>query len=83
MGPQGVAMVGIDMDDDPAGVPEFLKKHPIDYPVAIGSADTWKQYKIDGLPVTLVLDRAGQLVRRFDAGTKEADLRAAIGKALR
>ena len=83
MGPKGVAMVGIDMDDDPSGVPAFLKKHPIDYPVAVGSADTWKKYKIDGLPVTLVFDRAGGLVQRFDAGTPEADLRAAVAGALR
>jgi hypothetical protein len=83
MGPKGVAMVGVDMDDDPSGVPAFLKKHVIEYPVAVGSADTWKKYKIDGLPVTLVLNRAGDLVQRFDAGTPEAGLRAAIGKALR
>jgi thiol-disulfide isomerase/thioredoxin len=83
MGPQGVTMVGVDMDEDFSGVPAFLKKHDIDYPVAVGSADTWKKYKIDGLPVTLVFDRAGQLVQRFDAGTPETELRAAVGKALR
>ncbi len=80
---KGLAMVGVDMDDDSAGVPEFLKKHPIDYPVTAGSADTWKKYQIEGLPVTLVLNRAGSVVQRFDAGTPEAALRAAVEKALR
>jgi thiol:disulfide interchange protein DsbD len=81
IGPKGLAMVGVDMDEDASGVPAFLKKHPIEYSVAVGSADTWKQYKIDGLPVTLVLDRTGKLVKRFDGGTADADLRAAIEKA--
>jgi thiol:disulfide interchange protein DsbD len=82
VGPKGVAMVAVDMDEDASGIPGFLKKHPIEYTVAVGSADTWKQYKIEGLPVTLVLDRAGKQIQRFDAGTSEADLRAAIAKAL-
>jgi len=81
MGPKGVAMVGVDMDEDPSGVPAFLKKHPIEYRVAVGSAETWQKYKIDSLPVTLVLDRAGKLIKRFDAGTSESDLRAAIEAA--
>jgi len=83
LGPRGVAFVGVDMDEDSSGVPAFLKKHPIDYPVATGSPDTWKKYRIDSLPVTLVLDATGRVLQRFDAGTKEADLREAIGKALR
>jgi thiol:disulfide interchange protein len=80
--PKGVAMVGVDMDEDASGVPAFLKKHPIEYPVAVGSPDTFKKYNIEALPVTLVLDRAGKLVKRFDGGTPETDLRAAIAKAL-
>ena len=82
LGPKGVAMVGVDMDEESSGVPAFLKKHPIEYSVAVGSADTWKKYNIEALPVTLVLDRAGKLVKRFDAGTTESGLRAAIEKAL-
>ena len=83
LSPRVCDMVGVDMDEDTSGVPAFLLKHPIAYRVAVGSADTWKQYKIDGLPVTLVLDRAGQVAKRFDAGVKEADLRAAILNARR
>jgi len=82
MGGKGVAMVGVDMDEDASGVPAFLKKHPIEYLVALGSAETFKKYQIDGLPVTLIFDRAGNLIKRFDAGTPESDLRAAIEKAL-
>ena len=35
---QGVAVLGIAMDgEDPTLIPAFLKKHPMDYPVGVGS----------------------------------------------
>ena len=82
-GSLGVAFVGIAMDDDAAArVPAFLKKHPIDYTVAVGSDAIMKQYKLeDGLPVTLVYNQAGQPVKRFDGAITEPELLAAIQQA--
>jgi hypothetical protein len=51
--------------------------------VAAGLAGAWKQYRLDGLPVTLVLDRTGRVAKGIEGDTTEADLRAAIEKALR
>ncbi|MGA2156933.1 MAG: hypothetical protein ABSH37_21185, partial [Bryobacteraceae bacterium] len=65
-----------------AVVKPFLAKHPADYPIALGSAAVGKKYSVENLPVTLVFDRSGKLVKRFDGYTKEADLRAAIQAAL-
>ena len=80
---QGVAVLGISMDgEDPAGIPAFLKKHPMDYPVGVGSESLNTQYKLDSLPVTLVFDRAGKQVRRFEGFTPEADLLSAVKQAL-
>jgi hypothetical protein len=39
-------------------------------------------YQLDQLPVTLVFDRNGKQVQRFEGFTSEADLRAALQKAL-
>ena len=79
---QGVAFIGVSMDDDAAAkVPAFLKKHPIDYTVALGSDAIMSQYKLDGLPVTLVYDKAGKPVKRFDGATTEPELLAAIQQA--
>jgi len=83
---KGVTVIGVAMDEDPASkVPSFLKKHPLDYPVALGSDALNQQYKLeDGLPVTLIYDRAGKQVQRFEGGLKlkEAELLAAIEKVL-
>ena len=81
-GPKGVVVLGVSLDEEPQRVPSFLKKHPMDYTVALGSEATWKQYGLENLPVTLVLDRTGKQVRRFDGYTKEGDLLAAVQQAL-
>jgi thiol:disulfide interchange protein DsbD len=83
LSPKGLALAGLAMDEEGAEIVKpFLAKHPVDYPIALGSEALGKQYGVENLPVTLVFDRAGKLVKRFDGFTKEADLRAAIQAAL-
>ncbi len=80
---KGVAVVGVAMDEDGAElVKAFLKKHPMDYPVALGSPDLTSQYKLDELPVTLVFDRQGKQIKRFEGFLKEDELLAAVRQAL-
>jgi thiol:disulfide interchange protein DsbD len=79
---QGVAVLGISMDDEAARVQPFLKKHPMDYPVGVGSETLSKQYNLDLLPVTLVFDRTGKQVKRFEGFTSEANLLSAVKQAL-
>ena len=82
-GPKGVVVLGVSMDEDgPASVQPFLKKHPMDYAVALGPAELNGRYKLESLPVTLVFDRAGNQVKRFDGFTDEAALEAAVKLAL-
>jgi thiol:disulfide interchange protein len=80
---RGVAVLGVGMDDEGAQlVRPFLKKHPMDYAVGLGSAAMMTQYKLDLLPVTLVYDRSGKQVKRFEGFTPEAELLAAVQQAL-
>ena len=82
-GPKGVTVVGVSMDDDGReSVDPFLKKHPMQYPVALGSPDLNKRFNLESLPVTLVFDRSGKIVKRFDGFTPEADLLAAVRQAM-
>jgi thiol:disulfide interchange protein len=83
-GSKGVLVVGVTMDDDVSIVPGFLKKHPMDYPVALGSPALAQQYALmdDALPVTLVFDKSGKQVKRFNGLLNEADLRAAVQAAM-
>ena len=76
LGPKGVEVVGISMDEDGAdSVKPFLAKTPIKYTVGLGTGDLLE------LPVTVVLDRKGNTVQRFDGLTSPDAIRAAIEKA--
>ena len=82
-GPQGVIVLGVSMDEEGAArVGPFLKKHPMDYAVALGPQDLNSRYNLESLPVTLVFDRAGRQIKRFEGFTEEAALTAAVQQAL-
>ncbi len=83
LGGKGVVVLGVSMDEEGAErVRPFLKKHPMDYLVALGSEAVSKQYGLDELPVTIVFDRSGKQVKRFEGFTAEEALRAAVQQAL-
>ena len=76
LGAQGVEVVGISMDEDgAAAVKGYLAKNRMDYTIGLGSG------AIDTLPITVVLDRKGNTVERFDQLATPAQIRAAIAKA--
>jgi thiol-disulfide isomerase/thioredoxin len=78
----GVAVLGIAMDEEGAErVAPFLKKHEMRYPIALGAQDLNEKYKLEQLPVTLVFDKSGRQVKRFEGYTEEAALLAAIRQA--
>lgn len=81
-GGKGVLVVGVSMDEDPSIVPPFLKKHPMDYAVGLGTPAVAQKYELENYPVTLVFDKSGKLVERFNGLLKEGELKSAVEKAL-
>jgi thiol:disulfide interchange protein DsbD len=82
-GPQGVVVLGVSMDEEgAASVAPFLKKHPMEYVVALGRQELNGAYRLESLPVTLVFDRDGSQIKRFEGFTAEAALEAAVRRAL-
>jgi thiol:disulfide interchange protein DsbD len=80
---QGVAVLGVNGDNEDADqIRSFLKKHPMDYPVTLGSDTFGTQYNLDVLPVTLVFDRNGKQIKRFEGFVSESDLLTAVKQAL-
>ena len=76
LGPKGVEVVGISMDEGGAeAVKPFLAQNPMKYEIGLGSGS------IDVLPVTVVLDANGNTVERFTGVAKPEQIRAAISKA--
>ncbi len=80
---QGVEVIGVSMDEDGAAVVKpFLGKHPMKYKVALGSEKLSERFRLEQLPVTVIMDRAGNQVMRFEGYTPEAALEGAVKKAL-
>ncbi len=81
-GSKGVAVLGISIDDDGAVVPPFMKEHPFAYPVAMASEAAKTKFQVEQLPVTLVFDKSGKQLKRFDGFTKPEAIDAVVQQAL-
>jgi cytochrome c biogenesis protein CcmG/thiol:disulfide interchange protein DsbE len=58
---QGLAAVGVSMDEEWTPVRQFLADNKVNYPIVIGSDDVIKLYKIKNMPVTLLIDKNGRI----------------------
>jgi len=85
-GPQGLQVIGISMDDDPALARKLYAKLKLNYPAAMGDEELGKQYGgVLGLPLTYLIDRKGIVRTRFqgetDLNTIEKQLKALLAEA--
>jgi thiol:disulfide interchange protein DsbD len=83
LGSRGLQVVGVSLDEDGAdAVKPFLAKNPIKYTIGLGADATKSSYRLDQLPVTVVFERHGQLVERFEGFTQPEKIRTAVEKVL-
>jgi len=89
---QGLAVIGVSMDEDGwKSVRPFmaLKKDPetggntaMQYPVVIGSESLGKQYHVTSMPMTLLIDREGRIAvshsGMVDKDAWESDIRSLL-----
>jgi cytochrome c biogenesis protein CcmG/thiol:disulfide interchange protein DsbE len=61
-GNQGFVVIGISLDDDGwKSVKPWLKEKKVNYPIVIGNDGLGKQYGLDGMPLTALVDREGRI----------------------
>jgi peroxiredoxin len=59
---RGLSVIGVSMDDDGwKSVKPFLQENKLNYPVVTGNQDLAKEYGVDSMPVTLLVDRDGRI----------------------
>lgn len=82
-GAQGLQILAVSMDDDPALVRDFLRQMRPNYPVLMGDAKLGDKYGgVLGLPVTLLIDRRGIIRARIEGEPDLAAMEAQIRKLL-
>lgn len=83
---QGLAVVGVSMDDDGwKAVKPFLAEHRIPYRMLLADQPTAQSYGIEGMPDTFLIDRQGRLAAAYIAGIVdrdniEANIKAVLAK---
>jgi cytochrome c biogenesis protein CcmG/thiol:disulfide interchange protein DsbE len=82
-GSQGLAVIGISMDDDADSARNLVNKLGLTYPVAMGDAKLGERYGgVLGLPMTFLIGRNGKVLAQFqgetDLKTMEAKLKSAL-----
>ena len=84
LGPSGLQVVGVSMDDEPKGVRAMTKKLRINYPVVMGDETIGTAYGgVLGLPVTFVIDRKGKIRSRHQGAIDIASLRREVQTLLK
>jgi peroxiredoxin len=65
-GADGVAVVGVSLDDDgPKPVAEFAKSTGITYPIVMSNPKILRDYgNIEAIPTTFIIDRRGKIVSK-------------------
>jgi len=79
LGPRGLQLVGISLDDDAAPVRKFVREHNVNYPVAVGDAGLAKRYgTVLGLPVKILVDRDGRMAARHSGAVDASALQREV-----
>ncbi len=83
LGPKGLVVLGVSMDDEPESVPAFAKKMKINYPVLVGGGEIApKGWIVPGLPTAYLIGRDGKAVLRLFGAKSVAKLRVEVEAAL-
>jgi cytochrome c biogenesis protein CcmG/thiol:disulfide interchange protein DsbE len=80
---QGLQVLGISMDDDPAPVQKVYRKYQLSYPVVMGDEHLGNLYGgVLGLPITYLIDPQGRILAQYqgepDLSQLELRLKASL-----
>ena len=85
-GPRGFSVIGIALDEGGGrfkSVRKMIKKAKINYPVALGSSKVIRAFGgVNGIPVTIFVDRQGNISNRYDGYVSKSDVVKEIEKIL-
>jgi thiol-disulfide isomerase/thioredoxin len=80
LGPKGLEIIAVNLDENEADAKDFLAKHPADFMLGRDSGECANVYGVQGMPFTYLVDREGRIshVHRGFSSDEEGDIRARI-----
>jgi peroxiredoxin len=65
--PQGLQVIGVDVQENAQKAKQFVDQHQLTYPAVVDSGTLSDLYSINGMPVGVFIDRNG-VIRRIEVG---------------
>jgi thiol-disulfide isomerase/thioredoxin len=86
LGPKGLEVYGVSVDEDPHQIDAFLSEQGVTYPILLdpAAAVSGPRFEIDSIPMTVIADKKGEVrfTHRGFEGSEEAQVRAEVEKLL-
>lgn len=83
-GSQKVALLAVDIQEDPSKVKSFVKGYGMNFPVVIdATGKVANQYRVSGIPTTFILDNKGKVRDMIVGGTTLGVLESKIKPLLK
>jgi peroxiredoxin len=80
----GLAVIGVSMDDDGwKSVKPFLEQKKLNYTIVVGNEPMGKLFGLDTMPMTLLIDREGQIAASYSGVVDREKCEAEIRSLLR
>jgi cytochrome c biogenesis protein CcmG, thiol:disulfide interchange protein DsbE len=74
LGPKGLAVVGVAIDEGEADkVEKFVKEFGVPYPVVRPERLSQMEYGMEGVPTTVLVDREGRVAKTYVGAVRQAD----------
>ena len=79
LGPKGLAVVGVAMDEGgEEKVRRFVGEMRVNYPVVMTGGLSQMEFGLGGLPVTVLVDREGRVAKTYLSAVRERDFRVDV-----
>jgi thiol-disulfide isomerase/thioredoxin len=76
LGPKGLAVVGVSVDEGSRGkVQQFVDEFHVNYPVAVQGPMSQMARGMAGVPTTILVDRQGKVAKTYIGAVEERDFR--------
>lgn len=81
---KGIVVLGVDQGESAQAAGAFARDHGVTFPILLDADQQYgRSYAAIGLPTTVIVDRRGHVVRGIDGQLTLAQMREAVGQALR
>ena len=81
--PKKLAVVGVSLDkDDHRVVQAFVDHYKLPYPIAFPAALSQVEQGMEGIPTTILVDRAGRVVKTYVGAVRKVDFETDVRNAL-